>query len=549
MLSAEEFANKLKDLRNQGNTEIVGQSGSSLDTVELVAEDNSRGENLKCFSVDLNKYTGNTLTEEQVRDIISGMSFVTLPEKTLNTFLEGDMRKTEFYEEFFEWIVIFANESLWGYSKISIRNGDDVAELLILNDCKSITEVPTTLRKEDKIYIQGMNPNVCLCEVLKDNNEDHTKTVYYVLHTNVNLYDGLKDIPYRTMFYKGMILKDCKIYSSFVASDENDYSLMIDGNVTIIADNPIIAYDHVKISGVPGSKLTLIGMRHGQPCIGTVTNTGLSYGRWEPPIRCTKEIVVENVTVECQSNDAAFSIGAYDWEEVPKIVCINGGKLICPETEGTRVLRKHGTCPNGSTKRISYPVYEIVKTGDTPLNSLSAECKSILHEIDDIVTGYDKYVTYKTTEKCLEMALELLKINNSLDVSTIIAGVPETQLFMYRTAAILRMPKEYVKTREEFAFELSKLTWVAAQFYGLMVEAHSKYNWNLMYFLKGKFECSEYLTNILYELIPSYDYNFTGIKGNDVDKYLLFGKESYYDDKAQEILNNSIDNIIEHFHL
>lgn len=102
MLSAEEFENKLKDLRNHGSTETVGQMGSSLDTVELVAEDNSRGENLKCFSVDLNKYTGNTLTEEQVRDIISGMSFVTLPEKTLNTFLEGDMRKTEFYEEFFE---------------------------------------------------------------------------------------------------------------------------------------------------------------------------------------------------------------------------------------------------------------------------------------------------------------------------------------------------------------------------------------------------------------------------------------------------------------
>lgn len=290
-------------------------------------------------------------------------------------------------------------------------------------------------------------------------------------------------------------------------------------------------------------------MSLGQPCIGTVTNTGLSYGRWEPPIRCTKEIVVENVTVECQSNDAAFSIGAYDWEEVPKIVCINGGRLICPETEGTRVLRKHGTCPNGSTKRISYPVYEIVKTGDTPLNSLSAECKSILHEIDDIVTGYDKYVTYKTTEKCLEMALEILKINNSLDVSTIIAGVPETQLFMYRSASILRMPEEYVHTREEFAFELSKLTWVAAQFYGSMVEARSEYSWNLMYFLKEKFAWNEYLMNILYELIPSYDHNFTGLKGSDVDAYLLYGKEGYYNEWAQDYLSKSIENIEEHFHL
>ena len=281
-------------------------------------------------------------------------------------------------------------------------------------------------------------------------------------------------------------------------------------------------------------------MSQGQPCIGTVTNTGLSYGRWEPSIRCTKEITVENVTVECQSNDAAFSIGAYDWEDVPKIVCINGGRLICPETEGTRVLRKHGPCPNGSTKRISYPVYEIVKTGDTPLNLLSAKCKSILHEIDDIVAGCDKYVTYKTTEKCLVMALELLKIDNSLDVSIIIAGVPETQLFMYRSASILRMPEEYVHTREEFVFELSKLDWVAARFYGATDKGNPKYNWNLMYFLKEKFEWNEYLMNVLYELIPAYDYNFTGVRDNDVEKYLNACKESYYDEWMQDYLGKSM---------
>lgn len=167
------------------------------------------------------------------------------------------------------------------------------------------------------------------------------------------------------------------------------------------------------------------------------------------------------VTVECQSANSAFSIGAYDYEEIPKVVCIDGGKLICPEMEGIRILRKHGTCPRGSTKRISYPVYEIIGKEDTPLNSLSEECKSILHEIDEVVVEYDKDVTYKTTERCLAMALELLRINNSLNVGTIIAGVPETQLFMYRTAAVLRMPNMYVKTREEFAFELSKLVWVA----------------------------------------------------------------------------------------
>lgn len=95
------------------------------------------------------------------------------------------------------------------------------------------------------------------------------------------------------------MLKDCKVYSSFVASEENDYTLMVDGNVTIIAENPIIAFDHVTITGVPGSKLTLSGMSPDQPCIGSKTITGLSYGRWEPAIKCTKEIRVDMVTVEC----------------------------------------------------------------------------------------------------------------------------------------------------------------------------------------------------------------------------------------------------------
>ena len=549
MLSAEEFKNTLKDIRNRGNTETVRQLGSSLDTVKLVAEDNSKGESLRCFSVDLDKYPSNMLTDKQVRDILSSMSFMTLPENVLNSFLTGKTFKTHFYIELLNWVIDYANEHLWDYYKIGIRNGSEVSEFLIYNDCKSISKVPITLNTNDKLDIHRINTKVCAFEVNKEFDLELEKTVYYVLHTNPELYGGLIDIPYHAKFYGGMVLKDCKVYSSFVASEKNDYTLMVDGKVTIIADNPIVAYDHVKISGVPGSKLTLIGMSPDQPCIGSVTNAGLSYGRWEPAGRCPKEIVVDNVTVECQSVNTAFSIGAYDWEEVPKIVCIDGGKLICPETKGTRILRSHGTCPNGSTKRISYSVYEIVRKEDTPLNSLSAECKSILHEINDIVVGYDKDVTYKTTERCLAMALELLQLNNSLNVSTIVAGVPEAQLFMYRSATVLRMPKKYVNTREEFTFELSKLAWVANKFYGSMVEARSEYSWNLMYFLKEKFEWNEYLMNILYELIPSYEYNFTGVKVNDVKNYLTLGKEGYYNEWAQDYLSKSIENIEEYFHL
>lgn len=70
-----------------------------------------------------------------------------------------------------------------------------------------------------------------------------------------------------------------------------------------------------------------------------------------------------------------------------------------------------------------------------------------------------------------------------------------------------------------------------------------------MYLLKEKFEWNEYLMNILYELIPAYDYNFTGVKDSDVEKYLNAGKESYHDEWAQDYLSKSIENIKEWFNL
>lgn len=155
-----------------------------------------------------------------------------------------------------------------------------MSEFLIFDDCKSISKVPITPSACAILKIRYIDSKICAFESVKERDPRLTKSVYYVLHTNPELYDGLRDIPHHAKFYSGMVLKDCKVYSSFVASEENHDTLMIDGKVTIITDNPIVAYDHVKISGVPGSKLTLIGMRHDQPCIGTVTNTGLSYGRY-----------------------------------------------------------------------------------------------------------------------------------------------------------------------------------------------------------------------------------------------------------------------------
>lgn len=167
MLSAEEFANKLKNLRNHGNTETVGQIGSSLDTVELVAEDNSRGENLKCFSVDLDKYPSNMLTDEQVRDILAGMPFMALPESILNTFLTGNTFKLKCYTEFFRWIICFANEHLWDYCRIVIRSDGKMSEFLIFDDCKSISKVPITFSAGATLKIRYIDFKICAFESIK----------------------------------------------------------------------------------------------------------------------------------------------------------------------------------------------------------------------------------------------------------------------------------------------------------------------------------------------------------------------------------------------
>lgn len=76
MLSAEEFKNTLKDIRNNGNTDMVGQLDSSSDTVKLVEGGNSKDDDLKWFGINLDKYVGDSFTDEQIRDILAGIQFV-----------------------------------------------------------------------------------------------------------------------------------------------------------------------------------------------------------------------------------------------------------------------------------------------------------------------------------------------------------------------------------------------------------------------------------------------------------------------------------------
>lgn len=99
-----------------------------------------------------------------------------------------------------------------------------------------------------------------------------------------------------------------------------------------------------------------------QACIGTNTHVGMSYGRWEPGRdRPLEEIIIDGVQVICESPEKTFSLGNYGTNQMPKVTLRDGGRLLCPEMHGARVMLKSGAeglC--GSTKREHSAEYAIV---------------------------------------------------------------------------------------------------------------------------------------------------------------------------------------------
>jgi hypothetical protein len=162
-------------------------------------------------------------------------------------------------------------------------------------------------------------------------------------------FENLSKIP------KGFKLKsdigfnnDLNIYNTIVCSD--DATIEINSNVEIHAELPIDITSCNQLTIKGSGHLTLIP-GYQQPCIGSLTHTGMSYGRWSPgpKIKC-KKIIIDGCTVDCLTKVDCFSIGRYGTNEMVEIELVNGGSIDCPEAYGERYVEYQATPPCGSTK-------------------------------------------------------------------------------------------------------------------------------------------------------------------------------------------------------
>ena len=163
-------------------------------------------------------------------------------------------------------------------------------------------------------------------------------------------------------------LSNCTLKKALDCSNKSE--LCIDGDVTIISegDSPaVICNKNFIIKGSGTLKLVGKGMH---PALGLETHTGMSYGRWCPDGYNTfNELIIDGVQVTLESDVPNFTLGSYGISKIPKIKCINGGSLECPEMHGNRIMKQSGAEDlAGSTKRSNPAIYEIEDNG---LNSMS----------------------------------------------------------------------------------------------------------------------------------------------------------------------------------
>lgn len=143
-------------------------------------------------------------------------------------------------------------------------------------------------------------------------------------------------------------------------------TLFIDTTTCTILSNddpPIQTNENeITIRSEHGSTLNLYSNHSMQPCIGPRTNTGLSYGRWQPGYPVLRRITLDNVHINCFTKNEAFAIGTYGIDQNVVIECINGATIECPEVHGTRIMKQSGLEGiSGSTKRPEPAIYEILR--------------------------------------------------------------------------------------------------------------------------------------------------------------------------------------------
>lgn len=197
----------------------------------------------------------------------------------------------------------------------------------------------------------------------KDGIDNEITFVCVGCELGLNPGDELPDIGLR--LWTPIVLDNNKIYSQLIV-DRNRRGIEIYGDVLIESVVPIVTCDVGEILIKGSGKLTLISTEDMQPCIGTRTATGLSWGRWSPiDASPARKIIIDGVEVVCQSKVDNFTLGKYGSSFVPEIELRNGGSLVCPEMNGTRVITQGAEATPGSSKLSGSVRYGIIPIDTT----------------------------------------------------------------------------------------------------------------------------------------------------------------------------------------
>lgn len=329
------------------------------------------------------------------------------------------------------------------------------------------------------------------------------------------------------------------------ASGEIDI-LKVAGEVTINSETPLECSGGIVIvKGEKGSKLTLISGEQ-QPCIGPWTRTNMSYGRWSPEGTSPKEIIIDACTVVCESKVDGFSIGCYGTNDMPKITLLNGGKLICPETSGNRVILKQAVPPGGSTKISEHMVYGIMKEEDNVIDMVPDEVKTLYLELISKHPEYEDTLSLTTTSKDIIEAYTILAMNPNVDITLLLKS--NAHLFIKRCALLLRMPDfEEVVQLDEFRFDaVKKHEFINKLAYNGEEVGQGEAAANLINYLKSSTKNTPHWTfikEVCYEIIPAYLYDYgehTGYtKEEHVDTFIEENKHLIHD-KYKSMINPDV---------
>lgn len=221
-----------------------------------------------------------------------------------------------------------------------------------------------------------------------------------------------------------------------------DYNntLVVEGDETLTGEGPIVELlaDTCIVKG-DGGTLKLISTSRRQPCIGSETHDGMSYGRWSPVgCRC-KKLILKNIHLILESGVPNFTIGAYGYEEYPEVVLEDGATWEAPEAHKPRILFYCPKAPDGSTKISDDCEYICGDEFETEVgkelrrkklayldeNGLSGQCDYLA-----------EYMDHRTSEHKFKLYVDVLKYNLTYK-ELLDKTMTENELCFYRNCAIM----------------------------------------------------------------------------------------------------------------